>query len=334
MYGWCEKCNTVALEGLCSKHGKTKPISTINSIDMHPLPEFEKQIINKYLGRKGLKLGWGVFLVYMDRMYRRRIVTLDKPLIEIKLLKDGLHINPLVKNKKEINGMGIKSLCISNKSRIDRLTKIAKTFVQWELDSNENAIISFSGGKDSTVLTHLLDEFKLKKVFIDTGIEFSETYRFVTQLQKKGWDIDIARAETDFFKLCQFKNYPEYKNRWCCKTQKFVPFAAYLNKNFKKKKVLVFSAIRRWESLSRLDQPLKKQHKYITNQNTMQPILDWLSMDAWIYTWINKLPVNRLYHYFDRGGCWTCPFGLKYRFYLLRYSHPKLYKNLQRIQNR
>jgi len=330
MYGWCEKCHAVVLDGKCSEHGKTRPISFIGAVDVHPLPEFERRFLNRRM--KNLQLKNGIFLVYGDRMFHRRIVALDKPLVEVKLRKDGTHIRPLARGKVE--GIETRPLIQANSERINRLSEVTKQFAKWELDESEtgNAVISFSGGKDSTVLAHLLDEFKLRKVFIDTTIEFPETYAFVKGLKEKGWDIDITRAKKNFFNLCEREGYPKFKNRWCCKTQKFEPFANYVTGHFDGEKVLVFSAERRWEAINRLEQPMKKPHKHILNQETCQYFLDWLSLDVWIYTWMNKLPVNEVYKYYDRGGCWPCPFGLQYRLHMLKYAHPKLYKVLQNLR--
>lgn len=327
MFGWCPKCNTVALEGLCSKHGKTIPISAINSVDIRPLTELEKKLINERTDE--LKLGDGIFLVYGDRMYRRKVVVLDKPLLELKLLKNEIHVKPLAKGK--IEGMSIESLITANEDRINRLVSVATSFAKWELKDCENALISFSGGKDSVVLSHILAPFKLKNVFIDTTIEFPETYLFIKELSDKGWTIDITKASQSFFSLLNEKGYPSYKNRWCCKTQKLHPFAVYIKQQFGDQEVKVFSAERRWEALSRLDQPLRKKHKHIKNQDTIQLLLDWLTMDIWIYTWIHNLPVNKLYNYYYRGGCWVCPFGLRYRIFLMKYAHPRLYRFLEKI---
>ena len=49
--------------------------------------------------------------------------------------------------------------------------------------------ISFSGGKDSTVLHHLVDEAipgnKIQRVFCDTGIEYDLIRKFVHGLAEK-----------------------------------------------------------------------------------------------------------------------------------------------------
>ena len=76
---------------------------------------------------------------------------------------------------------------------------------------------------------------------------------------------------------------------------------------------------------------MKKAHKHITSQVTVQPLLVWLSLDVWLCIWQNQLPTNRVYQYFDRAGCWPCPFGLDYRIFLLQHTHPKLYKALAKI---
>lgn len=324
VYGWCDKCSAVAFDGICSKHGATKPLSSVNAMDVRFLTKFEKEMLNRHLSN--LRLEDGTFLLYDDRMYRRKVVVLDKPLLEFKVIKSQLRIKSYTHGT--FSGMKPSSLYDTNKNRMERLVKTAKSFSEIELEKTHNAIISFSGGKDSVALAHLLKDYGLKNVFIDTRIEFPETYRFVNELENKGWDIDIARAQANFFSLCKEKGYPKYKNRWCCKTQKFEPFSQYLEEKFGDEEVLVFTGERRWESLSRLQQPLKKPHKHIPNQLTFHPLIDWLSTDVWIYIWINELPVNELYRVFDRGGCWPCPFGLKYRSYLLKRTHPSFYKSL------
>lgn len=60
----------------------------------------------------------------------------------------------------------------------DRIAKIQSINQQFDLENN--AYLSFSGGKDSTVLHYLLDEAipgnKIPRVFINTGIEYKDIY--------------------------------------------------------------------------------------------------------------------------------------------------------------
>lgn len=79
MFGWCEGCRAIALEGWCSIHGETRPIPTINKIDLCPLPEFEKEFLIDHMDE--LKTGEEIFLVCGDRICHRTLVALDKPLV-------------------------------------------------------------------------------------------------------------------------------------------------------------------------------------------------------------------------------------------------------------
>lgn len=327
MYGWCKECEAVALDGRCSEHGATKPLSFINSIDVRPLTDFEKKLINTKQTK--MKLDDGIFLAYGDRYYRRKIVFIDDILVEFKLLKDGMHVTP--HKKGIIKGMKSENLFKVNRERLNQLVQTSKEFASYEYNENgyEN-ILSFSGGKDSIVLEHLIRESNMKNVFIDTRIEFPETYSLIKNYQNNQSKIEIVKAKNSFFTLCREKGYPEYSNRWCCKTQKFKPFNDYLSEKFDEEYVRVFTGQRRWEGLSRLDSPFIKPHKHITKQLSIQPMLEWFTMDVWNYIWKNNLPINKLYDYFDRAGCWTCPFGLKYRCFILRYTHPKLFKLLKK----
>jgi 3'-phosphoadenosine 5'-phosphosulfate sulfotransferase (PAPS reductase)/FAD synthetase len=63
----------------------------------------------------------------------------------------------------------------------DRIQKIKSMNELYDLENN--AYISFSGGKDSTVLSHLIDEAlpnnHIPRVFINTGIEYKLLVAFV-----------------------------------------------------------------------------------------------------------------------------------------------------------
>ena len=60
----------------------------------------------------------------------------------------------------------------------DRIAKIKSINQMYDLENN--AYISFSGGKDSTVLHYLLDKAlpnnKIPRVYFNTGIEYKDIY--------------------------------------------------------------------------------------------------------------------------------------------------------------
>ena len=69
---------------------------------------------------------------------------------------------------------------------IDRLAVIKSADDKYDL--NSNAYLSFSGGKDSTLLHYLLDEAlpgnRIPRVYIDTGIEYQLIRDFVLSMAK------------------------------------------------------------------------------------------------------------------------------------------------------
>ena len=69
----------------------------------------------------------------------------------------------------------------------DRIAKIKSMNELYDLE--HNAYISFSGGKDSTVLHHLVDEAlpgnKIPRVYINTGIEYKDIVIFVERERER-----------------------------------------------------------------------------------------------------------------------------------------------------
>lgn len=63
----------------------------------------------------------------------------------------------------------------------DRIAKIKSINELYDLENN--AYISFSGGKDSTVLSHLIDEAlpnnRIPRVYFNTGIEYKAIVNFI-----------------------------------------------------------------------------------------------------------------------------------------------------------
>ena len=68
----------------------------------------------------------------------------------------------------------------------DRIEVIKTAYGKYDLE--HNAYISFSGGKDSTVLHYLIDEAvpnnRIPRVFINTGIEYNSIIKFVKHMAK------------------------------------------------------------------------------------------------------------------------------------------------------
>lgn len=93
---------------------------------------------------------------------------------------------------------------------IDRIAKIQSINKQYDLENN--AYLSFSGGKDNTVLHYLLDLAlpgnKIPRLFINTGIEYEYIVDFVKQLEQKDSRIQIVNSGVNIKKMLEIEGYP------------------------------------------------------------------------------------------------------------------------------
>lgn len=90
---------------------------------------------------------------------------------------------------------------------LERKIQITQTrIIEWYQHYNGNVCVSFSGGKDSTVLLHIARKIypNIPAVFSNTGLEYSSIQRFV-----KTWDnVDIITPEMRFDEVVSTYGYP------------------------------------------------------------------------------------------------------------------------------
>ena len=93
---------------------------------------------------------------------------------------------------------------------LDRIDKIQAINKQYNL--LDNAYISFSGGKDSTVLHYLIDlalpNNKIPRVYINTGIEYKSIVNFVKELAKQDDRIIVVNSGVNIKQMLEDKGYP------------------------------------------------------------------------------------------------------------------------------
>lgn len=91
----------------------------------------------------------------------------------------------------------------------DRLQKIRQIINKY---GEENFYISFSGGKDSTVLSALVDmafpNNQIPRVYANTGIELNMIRDFVLELQKTDSRIQIIQPKTPIKQMLERDGYP------------------------------------------------------------------------------------------------------------------------------
>ena len=90
---------------------------------------------------------------------------------------------------------------------LERKIQISQTrIIEWYNHYHGDVVVSFSGGKDSTVLLHLVRSVypNVKAVFSNTGLEYPEIQRHVMSID----NVDIVRPSMRFDEVISTYGYP------------------------------------------------------------------------------------------------------------------------------
>ena len=90
---------------------------------------------------------------------------------------------------------------------LNRKIQITQTrIIEWYQHYKGNVCISFSGGKDSTVLLHIARQIypNIKAVFSNTGLEYPEIKEFVSTFD----NVDIVTPSMNFGQVISQYGYP------------------------------------------------------------------------------------------------------------------------------
>lgn len=207
-----------------------------------------------------------------------------------------------------------------NKGRLNFITDEARDFIKKESYKypHENIVISFSGGKDSTVIADLvvreLKNPSLVHIFGDTTLEFPLTieYKNRFRLNNPKAILRIAKnKEQDFYKVCDDIGPPARMMRWCCSMFKTGPITRILYHYYRDISILTFYGIRKCESVSRSKYNRVEDNAEsikIKKQKVASPIFFWKDIDVWLYIFSENIDFNDAYRLgYDRVGCWCCP---------------------------
>lgn len=96
---------------------------------------------------------------------------------------------------------------------LDRIQKIQQIIYQY---GENNFVISFSGGKDSTVLSELVDraipDNNIPRVYVNTGIELNAVYEFVKSKVERDNRFIIIQPKVNIVNMLNEVGYP-YKSK-------------------------------------------------------------------------------------------------------------------------
>ena len=214
----------------------------------------------------------------------------------------------------------IEKFVEANQGRLDYLKYEANRFIQDSSQkfSRENLVISFSGGKDSTVTADLvvkaLSDPSIVHIFGNTTLEFPFTIEYAERYRKNNPRaiFKIAKnKEQNFYDVCEDIGPPARMMRWCCYMFKTGPISRVISGLYRDKSILTYYGIRKCESVSRSKYNRiedNAESTKIQQQTVASPIFFWKDIDIWLYILGEKIDFNDAYRLgYDRVGCWCCP---------------------------
>lgn len=224
------------------------------------------------------------------------------------------------KNNYEVFNQTIDRFILANRERLNYLFDEAADFIRNTAKDypEENIVISFSGGKDSTVTADLtvraLSNPSIVHIFGDTTLEFPTTMEYTKRFRENNPKAIFKTAknkEQDFYSMCEEIGPPARMLRWCCSMFKTGPITRVLNSLYRDKDILSFYGIRKCESVSRSKYNRVEDNAEavkIQKQKVASPIFLWQNIDIWLYILGEKIDFNDAYRLgYDRVGCWCCP---------------------------
>lgn len=105
------------------------------------------------------------------------------------------------------NKYTVEDLRIMQSWSLQRKIQVTQTrIIEWYQKNNGKVYVSFSGGKDSTVLLDLARRIypDIPAVFIDTGLEYPELREFVKSISNVVW----LKPDMNFRKVIETYGYP------------------------------------------------------------------------------------------------------------------------------
>lgn len=326
---WCKSCGVPLLRRECENCGYegVKICSDLKPVFNEECRFLEKETGKKFPGKSwqdGLWMRHKTIWLNGERLFR--LSAKGKPIIINEYAyRDGsrkLCVTPNI-------------LCNANKSAIDELEKEAILFIKDIIKSHpeRKPIVSFSGGKDSTVVSYLvrkaLKTDEVLHIFADTTIECPDTYDFIKNFSKNGNEVPFYKsaAPNTFFDMCKLIEPPSRIKAWCCTVFKASPIANIIADIDEGKGIVSFEGIRKKESVRRRNRNRVYYNKKIVRQISAFPILEWKEIEVWFYILTRHLRFNDAYRKgFYRTGCMYCPNNAPYTDYLIKAYFPEEFK--------
>lgn len=333
---WCPDCKIPIIENSsCPRCGSKCKSITTNGI-CNPVFSQEKKLLSCildtslddddtwYLGSSYYLInGKRVRIPYVDFFKEKKHLQIAKSLRnEITTDDSPLHLQAYL----EANERYIKELVYEAEEYVVTLVS--------ELSERPGVryvpTVSFSGGKDSTVVSRIvrdaLQDESIIHFFGDTTLEFPATHDYVEGAfrgENPFTPMIPSESDKDFYKLCNIFGPPSKFERWCCTIFK----TGNLNNEYQNLvgNSLTFLGIRHSESRERQSYERTQDHSKIGSQINAMPIIEWYDCDVWLYILYKGIHFNDAYRWgYKRVGCWCCPNNSDWSTMLTEIYYPDL----------
>ena len=324
---WCSECRTPVIQtstqadkGMCPIcKRQTKYLAS----DLRPVFPEERLLVELLLKKKPNELLKKSVWASNNRYYvEGKSIPISNSLyqsVDTDKIADLLQQNKS-ENSYEYFEKHMATFVMANRDRLNYLIDEAHSFIRNAASKfpEERIVVSFSGGKDSTVTADLavkaLSNPSLVHIFGDTTLEFPSTIEYAHRFRDAHPDAIFQIAKNDeqnFYDVCEDIGPPARMMRWCCSMFKTGPITRVINSLYRSQQILTFYGIRKSESVSR-----SKYNRIedsadavkIQQQTVASPIFFWKDIDIWLYLIAENVDFNDAYRLgYDRVGCWCCP---------------------------
>lgn len=336
MVYWCKKCNEPVFckeMHMCSCDGKLKKIS--ESSIFNPVFAQERKLLGKITGQdfsntKMWYMGASRYF-YEEEAHLIPYINWYKEKKHLEVAEELRMDVTIERDYQSYMGMVFANMTYLQGLIYEAEKYIVDTYMKYK-PQNYQPTVSFSGGKDSTVVGRLvrdaLQDNTVIHFFGDTTLEFPETYEYVSKkfrVENPTVPMIPSETENDFFKLCKVFGPPSQHERWCCTIFK----TSNLNKELDNLpgNSLSYIGIRHSESLARRGYERTQEHSKISSQVNAMPIIEWTDYDVWLYILYKNVLINDCYQLgYKRVGCWCCPNNSDWSMMLTEIYHPQQMK--------
>lgn len=323
---WCTECNIPLIKYANSIDKDICPLCKRSTsylcADIRPVFPEERLLIEVLHGKPLCFIKKSVWAsnsrYYVDgkpqaiSLKAKKNITVDEIRQQLESYKEHNHYDVFEEN--------IACFVSANQLRLNYIIDEAHTFIRKTAEpyARERLVISFSGGKDSTVTSDLaikaLSDPTLVHIFGNTTLEFPLTIEYAERFRNENPKTIFKTAvnhDQNFFSMCEDIGPPARMLRWCCSTFKTGPITRVINSMYLNIDILSFYGIRKCESASRSKYNRVEDNAEsikIQKQAVASPIFLWKDIDVWLYILSEKIDFNDAYRLgYDRVGCWCCP---------------------------